>query len=100
MVKDHHTALTLFAKCTLHKLPHLLGSEVLYNFSPENYGAWDEWKGPLAVGIDDMVESFLARLTKRSSIPIDSMLIAYISIAQGGLGLMHSLAPSLTWLSP
>ena len=37
-----------------------------------------------------MVESFLARLTKRSSIPIDSMLLAYISIAQGGLGLMDA----------
>ena len=30
-VPNHHMALRLFAQCTLHKLPHLLGVEVMYS---------------------------------------------------------------------
>ena len=30
VVSDRHTALRLFAQCTLHKLPYLLGLEVIY----------------------------------------------------------------------
>lgn len=33
---------------------------------------------------------FLARLTNSTALPDTSMLIAYISIAQGGLGLMDA----------
>lgn len=33
-VSDHQTAIRLFSQCTLHKLPHLLGSEVLYCHTP------------------------------------------------------------------
>ena len=54
-VLDHHTALRLFTHCTLHKLSHLLGSEVLYCFSKSPYNSWNEWIGPLSVGIDQMV---------------------------------------------
>ena len=32
-VGNHQTALRLFAQCTLHKLHHLLGSEVMYRFT-------------------------------------------------------------------
>ena len=90
VVKDKHTALRLFSQCTLHKLPHLLGSEVLYRFQPEFYKSWNEWTGPLATGIDRMVESVLASLTNRRSLELDSMFIAYMTIAQGGLGLMDA----------
>ena len=89
-VPDPHTALRLFSQCTLHKLPHLLGSEVMYCFSETNYERWNDWVGPLSVGIDSMVNSFLARLTCRTSIPQDSLMIAYMTIAQGGLGLMDA----------
>ena len=44
----------------------------------------------LSIGMDNMVNDFLAWLTSRDSVPLDSLLIAYISIAQGGLGLMHA----------
>ena len=35
-----------------------------------------------------MVQSFLSKLTQLQSIEPDSLLIAYVTIAQGGLGLM------------
>ena len=89
-VPDLHTALGLFAQCTLHKLPHLLGSEVMYCFDNVEYKQWDEWCGQLAIGIDNMVDYFLSRITARDSIPFTSRLIAYITIAQGGLGLMDA----------
>ena len=53
-VSDHQTALRLFAQCTLHKLPHLLGSEVLYCHTPTANEQWDDWTGPLAIGINSM----------------------------------------------
>ena len=37
-----------------------------------------------------MVSSFLSKLTQRQSIDTDSLLIAYVTIAQGGLGLMDA----------
>ncbi|KAL7532099.1 hypothetical protein ACHAWF_004011 [Thalassiosira exigua] len=87
-VPDRHTALRLFTQCTLHRLPHLLGSEVLYAHDPTARQQWDAWISPLSKSIDAMAEGFIAKLTGRSSIPADSLLIAYITIAQGGLGFM------------
>ena len=90
IVSDRHTALRLFAQCTLHKLPHFLGSEVMFCFQGTAYERWDEWRGPLSVGIDGMVNNFLSELTCRDLILLDSLLIAYIAISQGGLGLMDA----------
>ncbi len=87
---DHHTVLCLFTQCTLHKLPHLLGLEALYCFCEPSYNCWNEWIGPLSVGIDQMVEASLAKLTQRSFLEANSLLIAYLSIAQGRLGLMDA----------
>eukprot|EP00956_Cyclotella_meneghiniana_P036649 scaffold128476_cov23-Cyclotella_meneghiniana.AAC.1 len=72
----------------MHKTPHLLGSEVLYFLDEVNSQEWDSWHCPLAEGIHNLASDFLARLTNSPSIPSTSMLIAYISIAQGGLGLL------------
>ena len=41
-VTDHHTALRLFIQCTLCKLPHLLGLEVLYCFAKSSYNGWNK----------------------------------------------------------
>jgi hypothetical protein len=68
VISDHHIALRLFTQCTLHKLPHLLGLEVLYCFSESSYHSWNEWIGPLSVGIDQMVEASHAKLNQRSSL--------------------------------
>ena len=42
------------------------------------------------MGINSMVNNFLAALTGRDSVPTASTLITYISIAQGSLGLMDA----------
>ena len=49
---------------------------------------WDDWSGPLSCRIDQLVNSFLSKLTQREQVPLESLLIAYITIAQGGLGFM------------
>ena len=43
---------------------------------------------PLSIGIDNMVNDFLSKLTSHDSISPDSLLTAYITIAQDMLGLM------------
>ena len=43
VVSDKHTVLRLFAQCTLYKLPHLLGSEVMYLFQETAFERWNEW---------------------------------------------------------
>ena len=90
VVTDHHTALALFSRCTLHKLPHLLGSEVLYRANLYPDSGWDDWKGPLAHGINEMVRNFLASISGVAAIPDTALRIAYIAIAHGGLGLMDA----------
>ena len=67
-ILDNYTALRLFTQCALHKLPHLLGSEVMYYLQEIAYERWYEWQGPLSVGTDQMVEGFLSKLTCRDSI--------------------------------
>ena len=94
-VTDHHTTLHLFTQCILHKLPHLMGLEVLYCFAESSYNGWNEWISPLSVGVDQMVEASLAKLTQRSSLNADSLLIAYLSIAQGELGLMDAYSRAI-----
>ena len=62
----------------------------MYCFQETAFDRWDEWQGPLSIGIDDMVESFLSRLTCRDSIPLDSLLVAYNVIAQCGLEIVDA----------
>jgi hypothetical protein len=87
-LSDKATILRLFSTCAMHKTPHLLGSEVLYTMDTVAPSSWDDWNGTLAQRIHRMASSFLARLTYSASIPETSMIIAYMSIAQGGLSLM------------
>ena len=51
-VPDHQMALRLFYMRTMHKLPHLLGSDIQAE-------RWYGWLGPLASGIDEMASCFL-----------------------------------------
>lgn len=80
-------ALCLFVMCTLHKLPHLLGSEVLYCHSPTWHEQWDEWQVPLTKVADQLVTSFLSQIT---SLPPHANLIAYLSVPHVGLGLLDA----------
>jgi len=77
---DKHSSLRLFQKCTMHKVPHLLASEVAY--APTMTSNWDCWDGPLANNINDLASSFLASLVDLPSLPLHSMLLAYVPIGQ------------------
>ena len=48
-VPSPHTALCHFAQYTLHKLPHLLSSKVMYCLSETKYEWWNDWVGSLLV---------------------------------------------------
>ena len=57
---------------------------------------WSNWQGPsLAKGINNMANSFLSQLIQRHAIPDDTMTIAYIALAQGGLGLMDATSRAI-----
>jgi hypothetical protein len=47
-ITDRHTKLRLFLQCLIQKIPHLLGSNVLYHYDtdkpPPN---WTNWNGLL-----------------------------------------------------
>ena len=45
--------------------------------------------------MDQMVEAFLAKLTQRSFLKAGSLLIAYLSIVQGGLGLLDAYSQAI-----
>ena len=62
----------------------------MYCFWETVFERWDERQGLISIGIDNMVESFLSKLTCRDSVPLDLLIITYIAIAQGGLGLMDA----------
>ena len=87
-ITDKATLMRLFNTCAMHKTPHLLGSEVLYFADDHVPDGWDAWNGPLAQRINSMAERFLSRITNMLELPPTSMLLAYITLAQGGLGMM------------
>ena len=54
----------------------------MYCFDNVEYKQWDEWCGQLAIGIDNMVDYFLSRLTARD----DGGFIFHGSISLDGGG--------------
>ena len=84
-LSDKATILHLFAAYLRHEQDSapLLGSEVLYFLEDVNQSEWDQWQGALTEGTHCLTTNFLARLANAPFIPHSSMLIAYMSIAQG-----------------
>ena len=95
VVSNLHTCMRLFSQCTLHKLPHLLASEVLYTADCAEPSLWYNWTGPLAKGIHKMTGDFLADMAGRTSILAQSHLIANISYAGGGISMMDPAARAI-----
>ena len=65
-VPNLQTRLRLFAQCTIQKVPHLLGAEVMHSL-PLDFDAhnWEEWNGPLTSNVDSQIATFLGDLTGR-----------------------------------
>ena len=92
-VSNLQTRLRLFIQCTIHKLPHLLGYDVLhhlpldYNMSGFN---WEGWEGPLIDATNHLMSNFLKQLLNLDAslpFPSHSLYIAQGGIPAGGLGL-------------
>ena len=89
-IHDEQTKLKLFSMCLLQKLPHLLASDVLYHLPTDHPSPnWIEWNGPLTLGIESIIVSFLESLLP-SSTPLTAaaLLISQVSLSNGGLGLL------------
>jgi hypothetical protein len=85
------TVLQLYSVCTVHKLTHIFGCDVLKSsfdaLSPDIY-LWN------STTLNDefsyiMTEEVLTTVTNRTSLPAHAHIIANISVKQGGLSLQH-----------
>ena len=92
-VSNLQTRLRLFAQCTIHKLPHLLGYDVLHHL-PLDYDMsgfnWEGWQGPLIDATNHLMSNFLQQLLNLDPslpFPSHSLFIAQGGIPSGGLGL-------------
>ena len=101
-IDDAHTRLRIFIQCTIQKLPHLLGADIMHclplaTFKGEN---WLSWGGPLVEGIDSIIHDFLATITSQQQLPSHAIIIANISVGLGGLGILnasHRAAPDFVF---
>ena len=88
-ITDLHTRLKLFNTCTLQKLPHLLGADIMHNlptdFDPIN---WSAWSSPLVEGINHLITTFFQDLLNISHFPTISKHIAHVHTNKGGLGIL------------
>jgi len=90
-VPDLQTRLRLFAQCTIHKLPHLLGYDVLHHL-PLDYEmgglGWQGWQGPLIDATNNLISTFFKSLLHLdTNLPTHSLFIAQGSLKEGGLGI-------------
>ena len=89
-ITDPQTKLRLFSQCLIQKLPHLLGSDVLHHFDPNNPPPdWTDWDGPLNSTTNHITTKFLSDITGTTSLPHHTLLIAQLNINAGGLGILN-----------
>ncbi|KAL7448815.1 hypothetical protein ACHAWC_001695 [Mediolabrus comicus] len=98
-VPDLQTRLRLFAQCTVQKIPHLLGYDVLHHL-PLGYNlggvGWEGWQGPLIDATNSLISTFLKNLLSLdSSLPAHSIFIAQGSLNLGGLGILRPSARAI-----
>ncbi len=69
-ISDLQTHIKLFNTCTLQKLPHLLGSNIMHNLPNDfNPSLWQSWNGPLTQGINQLINTFLQQLSTTDNNP-------------------------------
>ncbi len=98
-VPDLQTRLRLFAQCTIHKIPHLLGYDVLHHL-PLDYNlgdvGWQAWQGHLIDATNSLISTFFKNLLNLdSSLPSHSTFIAQGSLSLGGLGIPRPSARAI-----
>ena len=88
-LEDRQTMLQIFKTCTAHKLTHLFVADVLAGDESQLPNNWHLWSSDMADQFTEMSNTFLAKLTDRTSLPDHSQLISNISTTKGGIGLQH-----------
>ena len=75
-ITDPQTKLQLFLQCLIQKLPHLLGSNILHHFDPNNPPPdWTDWDGQLTATRIHITTKFLSVITGTASLPHHALLI-------------------------
>jgi len=88
-IADPHTRLRLFSQCLIQKLPHLLGSDVLYHYDPNNPPpTWTDWNGPLTSATNHIIAKFISDLIGVAVLPHHALLICQMNLNAGGLGIL------------
>ncbi len=76
-ISGPQTRLQIFSQCLIQKLPHLLGSNVLYHYNISNPPPiWTDWNSPLTSATDEIIKSFLATLLTLHNTPHHALLIS------------------------
>ena len=88
-ITDRQTKLRLFSQCLIQKIPHLLGSNVLYHYDtatpPHD---WTNWNGPLTAATNHIIARFISDIIGVPTLPHHALLIAQLSLKAGGLGIL------------
>eukprot|EP00956_Cyclotella_meneghiniana_P014656 scaffold22074_cov39-Cyclotella_meneghiniana.AAC.1 len=86
----------VYSMCTVHKLTHLFGSDVINTATdnlPTNYFLWNS---SLTSDFSDMTNSFIQTAISSEPLPEHAEIITSVSIKSGGLGLQHPRTSAVT----
>jgi hypothetical protein len=87
-ITNPQTLFKIFMECTIQKLPHLLQTDVLYNYNPnETNKNFTHWDGPLTNAINKIISNFLKTTFNTDTLPHHSLQTAQLDITHGGLGM-------------
>ena len=98
-VPDLQIRLRIFLQCTIQKLLHLLGADIMHHLKDDYFedgSGWWDWNGPLNKSIDEVIQFFLENLVGQEPHPKYALLISQTSVGMGGLCLLypsHRAAP-------
>jgi hypothetical protein len=95
-LEDIQTMTRLFSNCTIHKITHLLSSDVFHSPISSLPNLFYLWESNLCDKFNCMVDNFLSDLTNLETLPPHAHIIASMSINQGGLGLQNPRGNAIT----
>ena len=93
---DVQSMVRVYSMCTVHKLTHLFGTDVLNTDGdalPRNYFLW---QSELTNNFSEMTNSFIQSAITSEPLPQHAEIITSMSIKSGGLGLQHPRTCAVT----
>eukprot|EP00956_Cyclotella_meneghiniana_P041000 scaffold211404_cov36-Cyclotella_meneghiniana.AAC.3 len=93
---DVQSMVRVYSMCTVHKLTHLFGSDVI-NTAPDNLPTnYFLWNSNLTSEFSNMTNSFIQAAIGSEPLPQHAEIITSMSIKSGGLGLQHPRTCAVT----